>query len=266
MGFLHRYPGQALPSTVDRALNATPFHLHGQTVLVTGASSGLGKQIALSCAQMGARLVISGRDTARLNETLSALAGEGHVAVPADLTQPADMQLLAEKAGSLNSVVHCAGISRLAPIRMTNQAQLSEVWKINYEAPVLLTQRILSKNQVAPDGSILFISSIAAYIGVAGVGVYSGSKAALIATMRCLALEVVKRRIRVNCLAPALVESPLLEATGKMVMSIEATEAAYPLGFGKPEDVANAAIFFLSGASRWITGTTLVMDGGLTIG
>ena len=100
---------------------------------------------------------------------------------------------------------------------------------------------------------------------MAGVGVYSGSKAALIATMRCLAMEVVKRRIRVNCLAPALVESPLLEATEKMVLSIETTKADYPLGFGKPEDVANAAVFFLSGASRWITGTTLVMDGGLTI-
>ena len=109
------------------------------------------------------------------------------------------------------------------------------------------------------------MSSIAAYIGVAGVGVYSGTKAALIATMRCLAMEVVKRGIRVNCLAPALVETPLLAATETVVASMDDQRAAYPLGFGKPDDVANAAVFFLSAASRWITGTTLVMDGGLTI-
>ena len=94
---------------------------------------------------------------------------------------------------------------------------------------------------------------------------YSGTKAALIATMRCLAMEVVKRGIRVNCLAPALVETPLLAATETMVASMDQQRAAYPLGFGRPEDVANAAVFFLSDASRWITGTTLVMDGGLTI-
>lgn len=242
-----------------------PFSLAGRSVLVTGASSGIGRQVAISCAAMGARIVATGRNEQRLQETMGALAGSGHTSVPAELTSEPEIDRLVEQGGVLNGVVHCAGISRLAPLRMATQQHLSEVWKTNYEAPVLLTQRLLARNRVAADGSILFMSSIAAFIGVAGVGVYSGSKAALIATMRCLAMEVVKRRIRVNCLAPALVESPLLEATEKMVMSIETTKADYPLGFGKPEDVANAAVFFLSGASRWITGTTLVMDGGLTI-
>lgn len=246
-------------------MSANPFSLEGQRILVTGASSGLGRQIALSSAAMGASLVISGRDDKRLQETLAALAGSGHRAVAAELTDAQQMQRLADEAGTLNGVVHCAGISRLVPIRMASAQHIAEVWKINYEAPVLLTQRLIAKNQIAPEGSILFLSSIAAYIGVAGVGVYSGTKAALIATMRCLAMEVVKRRIRVNCLAPALVQTPLLEATQQMVTDIEATKSAYPLGFGMPEDVANAAVFFLSGASRWITGTTLVMDGGLTI-
>ena len=130
---------------------------------------------------------------------------------------------------------------------------------------MLLTQALLKRNLVAADGSILFIASIAAHIGVAGVGAYSGSKAALLAMSRCLAMEVVKRGIRVNCLSPALVETPLLDATAQVVGSLEAERGNYPLGFGKPDDVANAAIFMLSGASRWITGTTLVMDGGLTI-
>jgi NAD(P)-dependent dehydrogenase (short-subunit alcohol dehydrogenase family) len=128
-----------------------------------------------------------------------------------------------------------------------------------------LTQRLLAKSRIANDGTILFLSSIAAYIGVPAVGAYSGSKAALIATMRCLAMEVAKRGIRVNALAPALVDTPLLAATSEVVGSLESQRAAYPLGFGAPSDVANAAIFFLSPASRWITGTTLIMDGGLTI-
>ena len=247
------------------AVSADPFSLEGKRILVTGASSGLGRAIATTCAGRGAAVILNGRDEARLGETLAALEGGGHVSVAGDLVDPAGREKLAAGCGTLDGVVHSAGISRLSPIRMATPQHLADVWKINYEAPTLLTQRLLAKNQVAANGSILFMSSIAAFIGVAGVGVYSGTKAALIATMRCIAMEVVKRGIRVNCLAPALVETPLLAATETVVANMDAQKAAYPLGFGKPEDVANAAVFYLSAASRWITGTTLVMDGGLTI-
>jgi NAD(P)-dependent dehydrogenase (short-subunit alcohol dehydrogenase family) len=130
---------------------------------------------------------------------------------------------------------------------------------------MLLTQALLKRSLIAPEGSLVFVASIAAHIGVPGVAAYSGTKAALIAMVRCLAMEVVKRRIRANCLSPALVDTPLLEATATMVGSMEEERKNYPLGFGKPDDVANAAVFLLSDASRWITGTTIVMDGGLTI-
>ena len=246
-------------------MTADPFSLEGKRVLVTGASSGLGRQIAIACAARGATLIVTGRDEERLSESLRSLAGSGHASVVGDLTEGAARDRVGAVAGEVDGVVHSAGISRLSPIRQATQSHVEEVWKINYEAPLMLSQRLLAKNQVRADGSILFLSSIAALIGVPGVGVYSGTKAALVATMRCLAMEVVKRRIRVNCLAPALVETPLLAATGQVVGSLEKQQAAYPLGFGKPEDVANAAVFFLSPASRWITGTTLVMDGGLTI-
>jgi NAD(P)-dependent dehydrogenase (short-subunit alcohol dehydrogenase family) len=125
----------------------------------------------------------------------------------------------------------------------------------------------LSKNKIHPSGSIVFISSIAAHIGVPGVGVYSGSKAYLIAAMRCLALEVVKRKIRANCISPAIIDTPLLAATISVrgSDSMDTLESHYPLGFGTPEDVSNACIYFLSDASKWVTGTTLIMDGGLTI-
>ncbi len=245
---------------------STPFSLEGKRILVTGASSGIGRQIAISCSQMGATVIGTGRDTSKLDETLSLLSGADHLMVPADLTQASGRDsVLAAIDNPLEGLVHCAGISRLSPVRMMTEAHLLEIMAINVNAPMLLTQGLLKKQKIQNGGSILFISSIAAHIGVPGVAGYSGSKAALIAMMRCLAMEVVKKKIRVNCLSPALVNSPLLEATAELVGSMEQEEKNYPLGFGGPEDVANASVFFLAGASRWITGATLVMDGGLTI-
>ncbi|MDR0528333.1 MAG: SDR family oxidoreductase [Zoogloeaceae bacterium] len=246
-----------------------PFRLEGKRVLVTGASSGIGQKIALSSARMGAEIVGVGRDPDRMAATAKALAEISslpHKMVSADLTLSADRESLLGALGApVEGVAHCAGVSRLAPVRMMSEKHLRELQAINVEAPMLLTQGLLKKNLVASGGAILFLASIAAHIGVAGVAGYSGTKAALIAMTRCLAMEVVSRKIRANCLSPALVQTPLLEATGKIVGSLEEEEKNYPLGFGTPEDVANAAIFFLSDASRWITGTTLVMDGGLTI-
>lgn len=247
-----------------------PFSLNGYRVLITGASSGLGKAIALACAKMGAEVICTGQDIPRLHQTLTelqAISNHSHQAIAADLTKTAGRDMVIQSIGntSLNGVVHSAGISRLSPVRMMTEQHLREIQAINIDAPMLLTQSILKKNLIAADGSLVFISSIAAHIGVPGVAAYSGTKAALLAMVRCLALEVVKRRIRANCLSPALVETPLLAATESIIGSIEKERAAYPLGFGKPEDIANATIFLLSPASRWITGTTLVMDGGLTI-
>lgn len=248
---------------------ANPFALTGRRILVTGASSGLGHAAALAIARLGGEVLGVGRDAVRLAQVGAELAAAGqanHRMMRAELTDAAQRDgLLSEIGVPVHGVLHCAGISRLSPVRLMTAAHLQEVQAINFDAPVLLTQGLLKRSLVAPGGSVVFVSSIAAHIGVAGVGAYSATKAALIAFARCLAMEVVKRRIRVNCLSPALVETPLLEATAKLTGGLDAERANYPLGFGKPEDVANAAVFLLSDASRWITGTTLVMDGGLTI-
>ena len=247
-------------------MSLNPFSLVGKRILVTGASSGIGKQVAVSCAQMGAELVITGRDAIRLEETRTALVGNGHISCIAELTNEIERNALVEHVTTkLDGVVHCAGTSRLRPIRMIDEAHINFLTSLNFHAPFLLSQRLLAKQALENESSIVFISSIAAHIGVAGVGIYSGTKAALIAAMRCLAMEVVKRKIRVNALAPALVRSPLLDATAAITGTIEEEEKNYPLGFGTTEDVANAAIFLLSPASRWITGTTLTLDGGLTV-
>lgn len=248
---------------------ANPFSLTGKRILVTGASSGIGRQIAVSCAHMGAIIIGVGRDEARIRETQQMLdqIGSEHQLVSAELTESAGRDAVVAALGGqpVQGVAHVAGISRLMPVRMFTDKHMRELQAINVEAPMLLSQALLKRTLVADGGSLLFMASIAAHIGVPGVAMYSGTKAALIAITRSLSMEVAKRRIRANCLSPALVRSPLLDATSKMVSSMETEENNYPLGFGKPEDVANAAIYFLSDASRWVTGTTLVMDGGLTV-
>jgi len=248
-----------------------PFSLQGRSVLVTGASSGIGRQIAISCARMGATVIGIGRDEGRMRETQQMLdeTGTGHRLVRAELTEASGRDaLVASLEGlPLHGLVHAAGISRLSPVRMFTEKHLREVQAINVEGPMLLTQVLLKRNLLRDGCSMVFISSIAAHIGVPGVGAYSGTKAALLAMVRCLAMEVAKRGMRANCLSPALVKTPLLEATATMVgaTAMQEEQNNYPLGFGEPDDIANAAIFLLSGASRWITGTTIIMDGGLTI-
>ncbi|MDP2247023.1 MAG: SDR family oxidoreductase, partial [Nitrosomonadales bacterium] len=193
-----------------------PFSLAGKRILVSGATSGLGYETALTCARMGAEVIGSGRDPVRLESTLDSLrqiSDLPHQMVSADLTDELQrLEIVSQLGGPINGVVHSAGISRLSPVRMMNAQHLREVQAINVDAPTLLTQALLKNNLIAQGGSIVFIASIAAHIGVPGVAAYSGTKAALIAITRCLAMEVYKRRIRANCLSPALVETPLLDA------------------------------------------------------
>jgi NAD(P)-dependent dehydrogenase (short-subunit alcohol dehydrogenase family) len=173
---------------------------------------------------------------------------------------------LVQNVGKIDGVVHSAGISMLAPLRLASRKHIEDQLRTNTVGPMLLTQQLLLRNAINAGGSIVFISSISAHIGVHGVSAYGGSKAALEGMARSLSTEVAKKKIRVNCLAPGLVETPMLEAARSTTGGLDETLARYPLGFGLPEDVAHAAIFFLSQASRWITGTTLVLDGGHTVG
>lgn len=242
------------------------FSLNGKTILITGASSGIGKQIACSCAEAGASVIVSGRDSERLHAVLTSLPGSGHSSLILDLTNDVALKCAAEMVEKIDGVVHCAGISMLSPLRLVTRSHIEIQLSSNLVGPMLLTKQLLLRNSINQGGSIVFISSISAHIGVHGVSSYSASKGALEAMARSLAMEVAKKRMRVNCLAPGLVQTPMYEAAVSTTGGLEETIKNYPLGIGKPEDVAYSAIFLLSNASRWITGTTLVIDGGHTVG
>ena len=244
---------------------SSPFGLHERTVLVTGASSGIGRQIALSCAKAGATLVLTGRNDERLQALLDELGGAPHRMLVADLNDEAQVDALSTGAGKIDGLVHSAGIAALAPLRMASREHIEGQLATNLIAPMLLTRALLARQAVRSGGSIVFISSVSAHVGVRGVSAYSASKAAVEGMARSLSIELAPRSIRVNCLAPGLVQTPLLDAAVATTGNLDETFGRYPLGIGQPEDVANAAIFFLSRASRWITGTALVLDGGHTV-
>jgi NAD(P)-dependent dehydrogenase (short-subunit alcohol dehydrogenase family) len=239
------------------------YTLRDKPVLVTGASSGIGQAVALACAQAGARVVLHGRDPARLQASWQALPGDGHQVLQGDLQNQDAVMALADQCPTLHGVVHCAGIDGVAPMRLVQSEMLLRVFQVNYIAPMTLTQRLLLKKKVQSGGSILFMSSIAANTGRAGVGPYSGSKAALLGSMRPLALEVAKHGIRVNALCPGIVRTPIF--SGQEQWLTDEVEKSYPLGLGEPEDVAHASVFFLSDASRKITGTAFSIDGGVPL-
>jgi NAD(P)-dependent dehydrogenase (short-subunit alcohol dehydrogenase family) len=240
---------------------ADVYSLRDKPVLVTGASSGIGQAVALACAQAGARVVLHGRDPDRLQASWQALPGDGHQVLQGDLQNQDAVMALADQCPTLHGVAHCAGIDGVAPMRLVQSEMLLRVFQVNYIAPMTLTQRLLLKKKVQSGGSILFMSSIAANTGRAGVGPYSGSKAALLGSMRPLALEVAKHGIRVNALCPGIVRTPIF--SGQEQWLTDEVEKSYPLGLGEPEDVAHASVFFLSDASRKITGTAFSIDGGV---
>jgi NAD(P)-dependent dehydrogenase (short-subunit alcohol dehydrogenase family) len=247
-------------------MSENPFSLAGHTVLVTGASAGLGRQTAISVSQAGARVVITGRNAEKLAATFSALTpGPEHVLAPADLTKAEERVRLAAELPALDGLVHCAGLTLLHPFKFNTERRYHEIYSINVEAPLFLTQHFSKVRKLNPAASIVFISSISPNVGTKGHSIYSGSKAAVQGISRVLAHELAPMKIRSNCVSPGMVKTEVAEGMSDQITPelLAADEARYPLGYGTPEDVANAVIFFLAPASKWITGTNLIMDGGL---
>lgn len=241
------------------------FNLAGKTILVTGASSGLGRQTAITASEYGATVVITGRDTNRLNETFAALRGEGHQQFAADLTVQADIDRLVANLPLLNGVVYSTGISDLMPARFISSETIAKTFRISFDASVLLTAALLGKKKFAKNQcSLVFISSISTRYPFVGGAMYISAKAALEAYARVLALELAPKGIRVNCVAPAFVRTPMLDetATNYSQEAVNMIEARQILGLGDPEDVANSIVFYLADASKWVSATSLILGGG----
>ena len=247
-----------------------PMDMTGRIVLVTGGSSGIGKAIAELVAQLGGRVVLVSRDASKLKPVLSSLAGEGHGYVALDLAKteqiPPMMQDIAKKFGRLHGFVHCAGIMLMRPIQMLDPIECENTLSINITAAAALTKGLMQSGVRDETGSVIFISSVIGIVGQPTQWLYGATKGALIAMARSLAVELAPRKLRVNCVAPAIVDVGI---SGEIKAKVSPDRwnqivAAHPLGIGKPQDVANATAFLLSDASRWITGTTLVVDGGYT--
>ena len=241
------------------------FSLQGKTILVTGASSGIGRAIAIACAEAGASVVLNGRNQERLQATLEALAGDGHIVVPADLTIAEQRSALAEQVPVLDGVVHCAGIGSRVLCKMLEEQDVSRVMQVNFEAPVLLQAELLREKKIAKEASIVFIASAAATMPSVGNAIYSASKAAIIAYAKCLAQELANRKIRVNCISPAMVWTDLA-FVGATEEQLREAEQNYPLKrYAQPEDIAPMAVYLLSDAASWVTGSNMELTGGTQV-
>lgn len=242
--------------------------LENKVILVTGASSGIGAQTAKMLSQEGARLIISGRDKERLQLTHNELVGDGHISFVGDLTIPERLGELINICPNLDGLVHCAGIIKPFPIKFITQKQISEMFKINFEASAQLTSGLLKKKKINDAASIVFMSSVSSRFAHKGGALYSASKAAINAFSRSLAIECAAKKIRSNVISAAMVKTPIFDQAENAVTSevMLLHQKDYPLGFGNTDDVGNAILFLLSDVSKWITGTIITMDGGLTAG
>ena len=253
-------------------MDYNPFSLNGKTVLVTGASSGIGKDVAAKCSQMGARVVLIARNEERLQETYNDMEGEGHIICPYDLTKTDGIKQLVsqivEESGEISGIVNCAGISNVMPLKFMTPTMMDEFFKTNVYAPMELTKHVLSAQNVNKNGaSVIFISSVMGCVGENAKSLYSMTKGALISGCRSLAVEYSKRKIRVNCISPGVVVTPINQNQPYIANPEKRAvlESKHLLGLGMTSDIAYACVYLLSDASRWITGQNLIVDGGYTV-
>lgn len=240
-----------------------PFSLTGKTILVTGASSGIGRGIAVTCSKMGATIVLGGRNETRLHETLSEMEGDGHVLAVADITKKEELESMVDRLPKLDGIVHCAGIGQRILCKQLQETDVDNVMDMNFKAPVLLQTEILKKKKINKAASIVFIASIAAESPSVGNSIYSASKGAIISYANCLVVELAPRKIRVNCISPAMVWTDLILKDGISEEELKKDEQKYPLKrYGNPDDIANLAVYMLSDASSWMTGSNVRITGG----
>lgn len=247
-------------------MSYNPFALSGKSVLITGASSGIGRSMAIECSKAGARVVVTGRNEQRLLETLSLMEGNGHSSLCCDLNNPDQVKSLIDFVPPLDGYVANAGCNRRMLCQFIKEEDFEMVIKTNLYSPILLTKGLLRSKKIRKGASIVFTSSIAVYHSSIGDSVYSASKGGIQSFSKVLAMELAGKNIRVNTIQPGMVRTGLLHNSVLSEEEYAADEKKYPLKrYGNPEEIAWAAIYLLSDAAAWMTGSSIVLDGGVSL-
>lgn len=244
-----------------------PFSLEGKTILVTGASSGIGRGIAIECSKMGAAVVLNARNEERLKETQSMMEGGNHQMIIADISSQEEIDRLVAELPVLDGCVLCAGIPQVCPVKHFKRQDIEDIFSVNTFAPIMITSSLVKKKKIHKGSSVVLVESISGvFVGTKGDVSYNASKAALNGFLKGAALELAGQGIRINAVNPGLVPTNILNLTNEMFAETHHTDImveSYPLKrYGTPEDIAYGCVYLLSDASSWVTGTNLVIDGG----
>lgn len=244
---------------------SNPFSLVNKRILVTGASSGIGKAIAIESSKLGAKLVITARNVERLDETYSMLIGSNHLKFVCDISNKEERNELISNLPLLDGVVHNAGVNTKSLVKFISEEKIDDIFKINFNSPVLMTQSLIKKKKLNKKSSLVFISSISSNYATISNTLYASSKGAINSFARSLALELASSKTRVNIIQPGVIETSILDSY-TMKEELDSFIESIPLGgFGAPEDVAYGAIYLLSNASNFVTGSVITIDGGVTL-
>jgi NAD(P)-dependent dehydrogenase (short-subunit alcohol dehydrogenase family) len=247
-----------------------PWDMGNRIVMVTGASSGIGRQTAILLSELGAQVILAGRNTDKLAETLNLMSGTDHLAEAFDLNDidAIDPWFLGivDRVGPLHALIHSAGIQKTRPLQTLKSKTMEEIMRVNVHAGLALARNFARENSRTDEGAIVFVSGVVAAVGQAAVSAYAASKGAVVAMTKSLAVELAKDRIRVNCVCPSLIETEMLRKVRNTLTpdQFSVLERMHPLGIGQPLDVAYAIAFLVADTGRWITGTALIVDGGYT--
>lgn len=244
-----------------------PFSIEGKTILVTGAASGMGKTTALTCSQMGAKVIAADFNAEGLAQSMAELEGEGHQSFALNLADESTWEELLGGDFVLDGIASCAGIANMNPFSFVSKQEFDKVFGVNFFGPVLLVKTLLKKKKINKESSVVFVSSVdGPKVVHAGNSVYSASKNALVGMSRNMAVDLAPKKIRVNCVLPGTTDTPLIRTANVTEEQLAENTKAFPLKrFGTPQDMANAIVYLLSDASSFVTGTELVVDGGYSL-
>ena len=242
-----------------------PFAIENKTILVTGATSGIGRATAILCSHMGAQVIAFGRNQERLDSLMAELEGSGHLAFQLDLTQSEAWASMFCEIPEIDGIANCAGIANMNPFQFVSKDEMQRVMEVNYYAPVMLVNQLLKAKKLKKGSSVVFVSSVdGPKIVHAGNSVYSASKSALVGMARNIAIDLAGKKIRVNCVLPGTTNTPMVRTGSATEEMLAETAKQLPMKrFAEPEEIANAIVFLLSDAASYITGTVLAVDGGM---